>query len=201
MDTNNELNKEQQKKGRVIFLLMAVFFTVPLLIVIAMYKLDWRPAGTSYGELVVPAIRIPNYTELKDNLGKPQGLPWQDKWNLVVVTDTCESVCLEKLHDIRQIHVSMYKDIMRVRRVLVTRQTDVNAIQQKYPDLIILNQNEQTVSSLTQQFVAANNHATAKDKIFLVDPLGHIMMRYKPTTQSNYIRKDLVRLLRSSWAG
>ena len=107
---------------------------------------------------------------------------------------------MAKLRDMRQIHVSMYKDIPRTQRVLVTPMQDVTAIKKDFPDLNIINQTTADINALSQQFNVANEVAMQSNRLYFVDPLGHIMMSYPADTAAADIRKDLARLLRYSWA-
>jgi hypothetical protein len=199
----NELNIEaaQQRRGRMIFLMMAVFFIVPIVVVVTMIKMDWRPGGQSLGELVQPPRLLQADAHLLDVKGTALPKFWGDKWNMVYVANACEQSCLNKLHDMRQIHVSTYKDIIRVQRVLITHQADVNAIQTMYPDMLILNQSVESIDALAKQFNIQAEDALVGNRIYFVDPLGHLMMSYPQTTAAANIRKDLVRLLKFSWAG
>jgi hypothetical protein len=199
----NELmiDSAQQRRGRMIFIMMAIFFTVPILIVVLMIKYDWRPGGQSQGELIQPPRLVQTQATLSDYKGVPQTKFWGDKWNLVVVADACEAQCLSKLHDIRQIHVSTYKDMLRVQRVLITRQTDVTKLVEMYPDIMILNGSADNISALAQQFNIRDENAMLTNRIYFIDPLGHIMMSYPSDAPAVNIRKDLVRLLKFSWAG
>lgn len=201
MQNEVKIEADQQRRGRVIFLMMAVFFIVPIVVVVAMIKMDWRPGGQSLGELVQPARLLQPDAQLADTQGASQAKFWGDKWNMVYVANTCEQACLSKLHDMRQIHVSTYKDIIRVQRVLITHQADVQAIQTMYPDMLILNQPTASIDTLAQQFNIQAEDARTANRIYFVDPLGHLMMSYVPTTPAANIRKDLVRLLKFSWAG
>lgn len=199
---SNQINPDnQQRKGRIIFVLMTIFFVVPIVVVVMMYKLNWMPTSQSYGELVAPPRLIEQVETLKDSDGKAISKFWSDKWNMVYVTDTCEQACKEKLHIMRQLHVSLYKDISRTQRVLITNTQDVSKIKADYPDLIIINQSADDIKKFSQQFNLDNEEAAQTNRLYLVDPLGHIMMSYQATTPAADIRKDLVRLLKYSWAG
>jgi cytochrome oxidase Cu insertion factor (SCO1/SenC/PrrC family) len=191
----------QQRKGRLIFVLMAIFFVVPIIVVVMMYKFNWKPTGQSHGELVMPPRLIQQVETLKDSKGKVISKFWADKWNMVYVTDICEQICQDKLHIMRQLHVSLYKDIPRVQRILITSTQDVNKIKADYPDLIIFNQSVADIKKFSQQFDMDGDIATQSNRLYLVDPLGHIMMSYPVNTPAADIRKDLVRLLQYSWAG
>ncbi|MFA6041804.1 MAG: hypothetical protein WC733_09910, partial [Methylophilus sp.] len=137
----NELviDKEQQRKGRIIFLMITIFFVVPILVVVLMFKFNWRPTGQSVGELVQPARLLITPSTLKDNNNNSQTSFWGDKWNMVYVAKQCDKACIDRVHDMRQIHISTYKDIFRVQSVLITQQQDVSSIQAQYPQLIIIN--------------------------------------------------------------
>jgi cytochrome oxidase Cu insertion factor (SCO1/SenC/PrrC family) len=201
MQNELEINKEEQRKGRMVFLMIAVFFTIPILVVVLMFKFNWKPTGQSIGELVKPPRLIITPSTLMDNKNNAQTNFWGDKWNIVFVANRCEKVCMDRLHDIRQIHVSTYKEIFRVQRVLITEQADVTNIQEKYPKLIIINQSTQDIASLATQFNINGEDALSSNRVYFVDPLGHIMMSYPLNTEAADIRKDLMRLLKFSWAG
>ncbi|MGB7814926.1 MAG: hypothetical protein WBL28_01090 [Methylotenera sp.] len=200
-ELSNQISPDnQQRKGRIIFVLMTIFFVVPIVVVTIMYKLNWMPTGQSYGELIMPPRLIEQPETLKDSDGKVASRFWSDRWNMVYVTDICEQTCKEKLHTMRQLHVSLYKDISRTQRVLITNTQDVSKIKADYPDLIILNQSAGDIKKLSQQFSLDNEVAAQTNRLYLVDPLGHIMMSYQATTPAADIRKDLIRLLKYSWA-
>lgn len=194
--------QEMQRKGRKVFLLMLVFFIVPIIVVILMYKLNWKPSGTSLGELVNPPRLLTPPSELKSNDGSllPAQL-WKDKWSVVYIAGECEKNCLNKLHDMRQLHVSLYKDSDRAQRVLITTTQDVTYIKHDYPDLIVINQPVSNVTKFFEQFQINGEDFTTSNRLYLVDPLGHLMMSYQPKVPLADVRKDVTRLLRYSWAG
>ena len=192
--------QENQRKGRTVFLMMLIFFVVPIIAVVLMFKYDFKPTGTSRGELMVPPRLLETTTTLKNSDGQDSSRFWSEKWTMVYVADVCEANCMAKLRDMRQIHVSMYKDIPRTQRVLVTTMQDVTAIKKDFPDLNVINQTTADISALSQQFNVANEVAMQSNRLYFVDPLGHIMMSYPADTAAADIRKDLARLLRYSWA-
>lgn len=193
---------ERQRKGRLILLSMLIFFITPIIAVIGMYKLDWRPGGESIGELVVPArlLSMPYVLNTSDGSTIKPDL-WKDKWSMVYIAGTCEEKCMAKLHTMRQLHTSLYKEIPRMQRVFITTAQQVASIHQDYPDMLIVNQPATEISSLSDQFKLGNQASLSADRIYLVDPLGHFMMSYAPNTDPALIRKDITRLMRYSWAG
>jgi hypothetical protein len=195
------LDPAQQRKGRMIFLLLAIFFTVPLLVVVAMIKFDWRPNGKSYGQLIQPPVSIAHSTHWVSD--QQQALPtfWQDKWNIVLIARECDAGCMQRLYDLRQIYVSMYKDMVRVQRVLITQQADTTPIRARYPDLLIINGQADQVTELGGLLSGGGQNTLDAHRVYFIDPLGNIMMQYGPEMEAKWIRKDLVKLLKASWAG
>jgi hypothetical protein len=185
-----------------LLLLMVVFFMVPMLVVIAMYKFNWKPTGDSYGKLVKPPHTITNSSQLRDDAGKAiPALLWRDKWSMVYISDGCAVDCQSKLHDMRQLHASLYKDVIRVQRVWVTTTSDVSQIKKNYPDMVIINQPNEDLHQLIRQFQLGNEQVEKSNQLYLVDPLGFYMMQYAADTPLANVRKDVVKLLKSSWAG
>ena len=126
---------------------------------------------------------------------------FDERWSFVYLTDKCGTACENRLHDLRQIHASFQKDIPRIQRVLITSDKNINKIQEKYPDLIILNKPLEDVSKLALQFDRPSYKAIDSGNVYVVDPMSNLMMVYSNKIKSQEIRKDIVRLLKYSWAG
>jgi len=201
----SESDKRQQKKGRLFLIAMVVFFAAPLFLVIAMYRFDWHPKGKSYGDLIEPVVPIKLTEAFKDvkttDTTVLSKLLWHDKWSAVILADKCEAVCQARLHDARQIHASLEKDMNRLQRILITNQQDLSDLQKQYPDLIILNQPSADVAALAKQFDVNGVSAYTSERVYMVDPLGNLMLSYSNQVKPVDMRKDWVRLLKYSWAG
>ncbi len=206
---------ETRSRGRWILLLLLVFFAVPLLLVVVMHQYDWHPQGSSHGELIAPARQVAMPAGLLSASGQPINPEmWRDKWSMVYIADECTAVCLQRIHSMRQLHVSFAKDIERMQRVLITNSRETAALQQQYPDLVILNQPDSAIADLVRQFSApasselssGNTSSDAQpllpgNQLYLVDPLGNLMMRFPASVPDADVRKDISKLLRFSWAG
>jgi cytochrome oxidase Cu insertion factor (SCO1/SenC/PrrC family) len=191
-----------RSRGRWILLLLFAFFAVPLLAVVAMHKFDWHPQGNSHGELVKPARKLQMPAHLLDVHGlavKPE--LWQDRWSMVYIADDCEKACADRLYTMRQLHATLAKDIERVQRVLIAPSGQLQALQKQYPDLLILTGPNEELPDLRKQFDLAGVPAGSNDRIYLVDPLGNLMMSFPDTIAVSDIRKNIQRLLAYAWAG
>jgi len=196
-------------QGRKMLFWMLVFFTLPLLVVAAMYGLDWHPNGRSHGTLVSPLKPLPPPAGIQDmrEAAVPATL-WRDKWSMVYIAEPCREACEERLHLMRQIHVSMDKNMGRVQRVLISSDANLQAMQARYPDLIILHAPSSAIQAYAQHFQIAGapstNHEapiTDDNTIYLVDPLANLMMYFPASLAPRDIRADIARLLNYAWAG
>ena len=202
---SSDSEKRQQKKGRLFLIAMVVFFAAPLFLVMAMYRFEWHPKGKSYGELIEPVLPI-KLTEVFQDVKTTDTtvlskVLWHDKWSAVILADQCEAICQKRLYDARQIHASLEKDMGRLQRILITNQQDLADIQKQYPDLIILNQPSADVAALAKQFDINGVSAYTSQRVYMVDPLGNLMLSYSSEVKPVEMRKDWVRLLKYSWAG
>ena len=192
---------KNQGKGRKVLLLLALVFVLPFTIAVLLHTLDIRPSGKSFGNLITPpvSLSIPLLQNAQGQVFRSQN--WQKKWNIVMIADTaCEDACIEKLDLLSRVHTSLNKDIARVQRILIlpTQTTgDVLAtLQKKLPDLIILSSTDDAAAKLAKNIEAA----APAQSVYLVDPLGNLMMVYAKKIEPKELRGDLVRLLKNSWA-
>jgi hypothetical protein len=52
-----------------------------------------------------------------------------------------------------------------------------------------------------EKWLPTENGTSLQDHIYLVDPLGNLMMRYPKDADPNKIKKDLIKLLKASAIG
>ena len=191
-----------KSNGRKILLGLAVIFVLPFTIAKTMHLLNVHPTSRSYGTLVNPPHAL-DFPLLKDAQGKevkPQ--QWLKIWSVVSIDATgCAQACQAQVHLLKQVHTALDKDIKRVQRVLlapaITADT-ADTLQKKYPDLIIL----AGIDALSSKFMAEFNAAAAsKGQVYLVDPLGNLMMSYPADMNPKGMLTDLKKLLKNSWAG
>ena len=167
---------------------------------VLLHFIDLKPSGKSYGNLIQPpkSLQIPMLKDAQGKAFKPK--QWKKIWSIVTIDNTgCAAQCAERVHMLKQVHTSMNKEIDRVQRVLLIP-ADIkieafDTLQKKYPDLIILIGSDVETTKFAAEF------DTNKGSIFLVDPLGNLMMSYSGKFDPKGLRSDLARLLKNSWAG
>ena len=198
INTHNPHNAKLS--GRKILLILAVVFLLPFTMAALLHLLDLKPSGKSYGDLIQPPKSL-QFPVLKDVQGKSfKSQQWLKKWSVVMVDSTgCAAPCQAKVQLLKQVHTSLNKEIKRVQRVLLVpngiQGETMNELQKKYPELIIL----AGADAETVKFVAEFN--VTGGMVYLIDPLGNLMMSYSEKMDPKGLRSDLTRLLKNSWAG
>ncbi len=189
--------------GRKILLGLALIFVLPFTIAATLHLLNISPASRSYGDLMAPPKAL-KFTTLHDTQGKDfSAQQWLKIWSVVMVDTTgCVAPCQAQVHLLKQVHTTLAKDAKRVQRVLLVLghlQAEAFAtLQTQYPDLIILGGADAETANFSSQF-SVNGQVTGN--VYLVDPLGNLMMSYRKNQDPKGMQTDLKRLLKNSWAG
>ena len=189
--------------GRKILLILAVIFLLPFTVAATLHLLQIKPGGHSYGDLVKPPLNL-KFPVLHDAQGKPFGAAqWQKKWSIVMVDAAgCTEAWQAQVYVLKQVHTSLGKEAQRVQRVLLvpgeTNNEALNALQKKYPDLVVLAGADAETVRFAGEFMPSGQSA---GHVYLVDPLGNLMMTYSENMDPKGLRSDLTRLLKNSWAG
>lgn len=186
-----------QRNIRINLILIFAVFAVPLIAAYLSYYV-WPPQGRlNYGELIEPKT-LPDVS-LRDVQNNELPLSQlRGKWIMLTVDSaTCDEACNLKLYLMRQIRIAMSKEMNRIERVLLLRGDDKSPseIATKYPGMHTLSG---TTDVLLKTLSAEPNVA---DYIFLIDPVGQVMMRYGKNPDATGIRRDLNRLLSVSQVG
>lgn len=186
--------------GRKILLILAIIFVLPFTVAATLHLLNVHPSGHSYGELIQPprALKLPALQDTQGTVFTAQ--QWLKKWNVVTfATATCDEPCQAQTHLLKQVQTSLNKDMHRLQRVLLVsgeiKNESFAALQKQYPDLILL------AGDAAEMHQFATSYNMASGDIYLVDPLGNLMMHYPNKMDPKGLRSDLTRLLKNSWAG
>ncbi|HVS27440.1 MAG TPA: cytochrome C oxidase subunit I [Burkholderiales bacterium] len=186
------------RKSRIELWLILAFCTAP---VVAAYVVFywWQPQqGTmNYGELL-PVKPLPDSTlQLVD--GRAFHISeLRRKWVLLQVdSGTCDENCRHKLYTLRQVRLTQGKDMQRIERAWVIDDNSAPSPQllQEYSGTWLI---RGAGSALLKALPAPGS---ARDHIYVVDPLGNLMLRFPPDADPRKMVKDITRLLKVSRIG
>ena len=151
----------------------------------------------NYGELIEP--RPISDSGLRRTGGSPFQLSQlRGKWVLLHIdSGACGEDCRKKLLYIRQVRLAQGKDAERIERVwlLSDAVTPAPTLLGDYPGMHVV---LAAGTRIFAEFPAARNPA---DNIYLIDPLGNLMLRFPRDPDPRRMVKDLARLLRASRIG
>jgi cytochrome oxidase Cu insertion factor (SCO1/SenC/PrrC family) len=164
--------------------LLAIFLAcaAPFVLGWAAWHYGWGTGNPgNYGELVTPrTVSGPPFDELRG------------KWILITFdASRCDAYCEKKLYFMRQVRTAQGKDQARVERLWVI--TDAGAPR---PELLRAIEGSHLSRARVEGFPG-----NPPDHIYLVDPLGNLMMRFPRDPDPSKMLKDLQRLLRYSRIG
>lgn len=155
-----------------------------------------RPAySTSAGELVQPPRPL-SQVELQDSSGALFGASeLRGRWHLLQLAPSgCDSICLQRLLDSRQIRFALGKDASRLQRILVVAAKPIVKLTE-HPDLLILHADPLAFSTLQNHF------KTTDSALHLMDPFANYMMWFAPEAEPSAMLKDIKKLLKVSRIG
>ena len=193
--------EDPRRRGQRQLLVVAAVFLLPVVVAFALYygKL-WRPAGSSSkGELIDPARPL-TIAGLRHVDGTPVvPTEFQDKWTLLYIGDgACDADCRTALVFARQSRLALNNEMTRVQRIfLATNNCCANDyFKAEHPGLIALDASAPDAQALLAQFPADRARS-----LFIVDPLGNLMMRHDASHTTKDLLSDLKKLLKLSHIG
>jgi hypothetical protein len=194
-----------RRRQRILLIGLALLFFGPLGASYYMFFAPggWRPSGhVNKGELIQPPRALPAAPLPLLEGGNTDAQVLRGKWTLLFVQrrHRCDAECLRRLYDTRQVRLALDREMNRVQRVFVGGADccDLAALRAAHPDLIMVRA-DAGVSPLLQ--LIPEGAAADAQRVYLIDPLGNLMMFYAPELPAKGILQDLKRLLQLSSVG
>lgn len=196
------MTNQQQKNRRTILLLFGMTI-IPFCI--AWYFSSLPPSKTTNnGELIIPVVATEKTDFIgfdkfsTDNINELSG-----HWLIanVIPTQDCKQLCQDAIYKSKQLHLMLNKDLTRVRRVaILLKDSDPEKAMSWWKDdtrLLRFKTSEALASKIKQ----IRKGVIPDGMLFLIDPLGNIMMQYEPGFDPYKVEKDLKKLLNVSQIG
>jgi len=193
-------------KNRAYLLLLIALFVIPLT---AAWLLTgrWQPGATvNHGELLEPVRPITALWLQQTNGQELDAHYLQGRWTLAYLTKDCAQRCRDALYAMRQVRLALGKDLERAQTLLMITEPSTEMLrgwlQREHSATTVGLVDSATRDVFLQAFPSA---AALGEWIYLIDPLGNLLMRYsaKQTSpiESKGILEDLKRLFKYSQIG
>jgi hypothetical protein len=199
-------DSRRTSSGRMKMLIVLAICAAPVIASYFTYYVVHPQSARSFGTLIEPQRAIPDIAATDQQGRRVPLTSLKGQWLLVSVAGgACDTECEKNLYLQRQLRESLGKDKDRVDWVwLVDDATPVRP--ELLPALSRATVLRVDAAQLAQWLEPASGHAIG-DHIYLVDPMGHWMMRFPgasadtrqiDTQSAKNIKRDLDRLLRAS---
>jgi peroxiredoxin len=193
-----------RKRGRWTLWLVVAVCAAPVIASYVTFYVIKPEKRNNYGTLIdqrahpVPAMA----TTTLD--GRPQALEqFKGKWVMLMTgPGACPDACRKQLFAMRQLRLMQGKEADRIERVwLITDKEPLDTLViREYDGTHMLRADAATVAA----WLPADAGTTPDDHIYMIDPLGHLMMRFPKDPQLQQVRKvykDIYKLLKASSIG
>jgi hypothetical protein len=196
-------NKLDQRtsKGRWKLLVVLAVCAAPLIASYFTYYVIKPDSRNNYGALIDPRQHpIPAMASTTLD-GKPVALDaYKGKWIMLKVGGSdCQQACQDQLFAMRQLRTMQGKEMERIERVwLITDQEPLETL------LLRVNDGTRMLrapADAVRRWLPVEQGGNVAEHIYLIDPLGNLMMRFPKDPDPSKVKKDLVKLLKASAIG
>lgn len=198
-------DKRTVRRGRLVFLAIFMLFAIPMVAAwwLFLHTEPGRPWATSNkGDLINPARPLQAFTSVRSRTGGDYTLEdVRGKWTLVFVPPAdCDETCKKNIYHMRQVWAALGRDADRVQRLLVLRKPaqldDLSGFLENYPQmLVVFDAGNHLIGQLPFSEAALGGN------VYLVDPLGNLMMAFPQALDPHDMLRDLKKLLKISTIG
>ena len=192
MESTGRETPRAPRRGRHTVAWIAAVTLAPIIASYAVYYFFPRAPTANYGTLL-PTAPIPGIEGTR-----PDGSPFRlddlrGRWVLVAQGGDCDAGCERRLYATRQARTMQGKEQERIARVFLrTGGADLpEALVAQHPGLIVA----RTTAAVAAKFPGGPG------ALYLVDPLGNLVLRYPDDPDIKKMAGDLTRLLKASRIG
>jgi len=196
--------------SRQALVLLGLLFMTPAFVAWVMHnstEQGWRPEGTTNrGMLVHPARPLSLPVEMMI-AGQTANDFLQGKWTLLYIGDAdCDAVCNENLYKMRQIRTAQNENMRRIQQLYLVRDEAIPAplaalLEKDYKDTAVTLLAAEQAAQIAPYFLIDDVSMQAAERVYIIDPLGNLMMYYPPDAAPGGMLKDLKKLLKYSKIG
>lgn len=197
--------KAVTKNKLILIILFGVFLLPPLL---SWYLLNYTDVPqnrdkSNNGNLIHPARPLPDAPLLDPVSGNEHTL--HGKWNLVFHhRGECNEYCVNMLYKQRQLLLATGEYSLRLHRVMIVDRQDLSSIKPRLADFagqLFLFRDSVSDNFMNTFKINTDDELVPLRRLYVVDPLGNLMMYYEEDMDPRGIIEDLRRLIKNSRIG
>ncbi len=185
--------KTKRAHKRKLLALMALLLA-PVVISFALHYSDYRPGTINYGELIdMEDFEGSGINQVDNTIFSASDI--HGKWTMLTIdSGSCNEYCEQKLYKMRQVRLVQNKDMHRVERLwLIDDNVTIDSrLLEEYKGTLFVNAKD---SDLLESLKPVD---TQRLYMYLVDPIGNVMMRFPENADPSEMVEDLKRLLHVS---
>jgi len=196
--------------SRQALVLMGLIFLAPTFVAWVMHHSSdegWKPEGTTNrGNLVHPARPLKMPADMVND-----GVSLQDylqgTWTLLYIDGTdCGEACRGNLYKMRQVRVAQNENMKRVQTLFLLNAESIpdemaGFLAKEHKDMAVALPSAVQAAEIEPQFQIDETPVRQARRIYIVDPLGNLMMYYEPDADARGMLRDLQKLLKYSKIG
>lgn len=191
----------RQRYSRLKLYLVIAICAAPAIASYCVYYFVRPEARSNYGELIEPQRPMPPL-HLRTLDGRPyDAAALRGKWLMLMVAGgDCDAGCADRLYHLRQVRLTTGKDRDRVVRVWLVPDAAPLSTQviREYDGTEMLRADPVELSGW---LTAGTVQPRYGERIYVVDPLGNLMMQFPLDADPTRTKRDLAKLLRASRIG
>jgi len=198
---NSAVNSKAQFWNRVQMVLVFIVFAAPVA-----GAFFYKPTSfNNYGDLYRPVRPVANL-EMQGKEGPVELDSLRRQWVLLVKANgECAKACEDNILKIRQLRFMQNNNMTRIRTVFIhtgLSEAVANDLDAKYSPIETYAVEKSKFDDWTQILKLDDAPIDAeKDRFYVIDPAGNLMMSYPATADPGAIQKDIKRLLKTSQIG
>ncbi len=196
------LHEARRRHSRIKLYLVIAICATPVFASYYAYYFVRPEARSNYGDLIDPQRPMPPL-HLKTVDGHPfDNASLRGKWVMLMVGGgECPTACVDRLYHLRQVRLTTGKDRDRVQRVwLIPDQAPLSTqVMREYDGTEMLRADPKEIAAWLSTDPAEG--VSYEDRIYIVDPLGNLMMRFPLNADPSKTKRALGKLLRASRIG
>jgi hypothetical protein len=186
-------------RRRGVLYLLALAFAAPIVASYIAYYVVQPEGRTNYGTLIEPQRSVPHIPGVRIDGTDFDLRALKGKWVFVMVDSAvCNADCEAKLLHMRQQRTMAGKEVERIERVWFATDKDPVAprLIAEYVGTNVVRTDERAL----RDFLAlpAGTSASLRDHIWVVDPLGNLMLRWPKNPDPKGTKGDMDRLLKAA---